>query len=122
MTLMIDAAYDAGLNYIRNNTTVLHILSQEPATFGEVATYTLGTKSSPSIAAPSDRAGGGRECVISAISDGSCSGTDQATHYALVSGTELLLANALDTPQDVTAGNPFTLSQVAFAFPDAVTT
>jgi hypothetical protein len=33
---------DAGLNDIKNNATKLHICSQAPASYGDVATYTLG--------------------------------------------------------------------------------
>lgn len=123
MAYMNDDVYDAGLNEIRNNATTLYICSQEPTTRAEAATtYRLGTKASPVIDAADDKVGGGRECVVGAISDGvvDAAGTNTATHWALVDGTRLLAANALVESQSVTSGNPFTLSAFAFGFEDAV--
>lgn len=121
MAYMIDSAYDAGLNYVRTNATALYICSQEPTTLAEATTtYALGSKSSPTINAPSNRSPNGRECVVAAISDGTVSADGTATHWAIVSGTELLATNTLTQSQAVTNGNPFTLAQFAFAFPDVV--
>lgn len=122
MAYMHDACYDAGLDEIRTNATALYICSQEPTTRTQaVTTYALGSKTSPTIAVPSDKSGGGRECVVSAISDGSCSASGTATHWALVDGTRLLATNTLTSPQAVTNGNPFTLASFPFSFNDAVT-
>lgn len=122
MPYMHDDTYDAGLNVIKNNATTLYICSQEPTTLAEATTtYKLGTKSSPSIAAPSDKAGGGRECVVSAITDGTVNTGGTGTHWALVDGTRLLATNALSASQVLTAGNPFTLASFAFSYNDAVT-
>lgn len=121
MPYMIDAAYDAALNYVQDNATSLHICSQEPATLAEaITTYSLGEKTTPTISEPGDRTGGGRKCTVSAITDGVVDGTDDASHWALVSGTELLAANALDATQGVTSGNPFTLPAFDFGVPDVV--
>lgn len=121
MPYMNDAVYDAGLDEIRTNATVLYICSQEPANLTEASTtYKLATKTTPSIAAPSDKAGGGRECVVSAITDGVVNNNGTATHWAICDGTRLLAANALLASQVVTAPNPFTLAAFAFSFNDAV--
>lgn len=121
MPYMNDAAFDAGLNEIRTNVTTLYICSAEPTSRAEVTTYALGNKSSPTIATPSDKAGGGRECVVSAITDGSVTADGTATHWALVDGTTLWATNALSSSQAVTTGNPFTLTAFSFSFDDAVT-
>lgn len=121
MAYMNDAAYDAGLDEIRTNVTALYICSQEPTTRTQaVSTYGLGTKSSPTIAAPSDKAGGGRECVVSAITDGTVTANGTATHWALVDATRLLATNSLSASQVVSTGNPFTLTAFSFSFDDAV--
>lgn len=120
MPFLPDAALDALLNYVQDSVTVLHICSAEPSTYAEAtSTYTLGNKSSPSVAEPSDRSPNGRECVVSAITDGSVTGTGDASHWALVSASVLLAASTLASTQTVTSGNTFTLAQFAFGVPDA---
>jgi len=122
MAFLSDNVFDQGLNYLDTNAGALHICSQEPTSYAEAtSTYTLGNKTSPAIAAPSDRAGGGREVVVSAISDGEVTGTGTATHWAIVKTTateELLATGALNASQAVTDGNTFTLTQFAIGIPD----
>jgi len=121
MASLSNNVFDSGLNYIDTNTSALHICSQEPTTYTEaITTYTLGNKATPTVSAPADRAGGGREVTISAITDGSVTGDGTATHYALVyaGGTELLAAGALSSSQTVTNGNTFTLTEFAVGIPD----
>ena len=122
MAFLHDDILDDGLQVLTDDANALHICSQEPATYAEATTtYTLGNKTSPAIAAPSDRAGGGREVVVSAISDGEVTGTGTATHWAIVKTTateELLATGALNASQAVTDGNTFTLTQFAIGIPD----
>lgn len=121
MPLIPDAAFDLLLNYIQDSATVLHITSTEATTYAEAtATYDLGDKPTPTIAEPSDRGGGGREIVISAITDGDVTATGTADSWALVSGSVLLAAGQLASSQGVTSGNTFTLAQFAIGVPDAV--
>lgn len=124
MPFIPDAAFDLLLNYIQDDTEALHICSQEPVDYTEAsATYSLGEKTTPSVAEPSDRGGGGREVVISAISDGAVDVTGTATHWALVKDSatsELLATGDLAAPQGVTNGNTFTLTQFTIGVPDAV--
>lgn len=124
MPYMPDLAYDALLNYIQDSVETLYICSSLPTTYTEASsTYKLGTKTSPTVANPSDRSPNGRECVVSAITDGTVNTTGNAGYWALCKDSatsELLAAGALDTPQDVTSGNTFTLAQFAFGVPDAV--
>jgi hypothetical protein len=123
MPYIPDAAFDLLLNYIQDNVEALHICSAEPANYAGLAAVDLGNKQSPSVAEPSDRTPNGREIVVSAITDGSVTATDTATHWALVKDTatsELLATGALSASQGVTSANTFTLTQFAIGVPDAV--
>jgi len=124
MAYINDTSLDAALQDIQDNAEELHICSQEPATYAEAtATYSLGQKTSLSMAEPSDKAGGGREAIVAAISDGAVDGNGTVTHWAIVkaSATSRLLATgSLDESQVVTSGNPFTLTAFAIGMPDAV--
>lgn len=124
MAFMTDNAYDALLNYVRDNGGTLHICSQQPTNYTEAtSTYSLGSKASPTIGAPQNAAGSGREVVVSAITDGSVTATGTASHWAIVKDsatTELLVSDALASSQVVTNGNPFTLPSFAIRVPDAV--
>ena len=121
MALLDNRVYDNGLTVLDTEANKILITSQEATTYTEAnATYALGNSSTLSIAAPSDRAGGGREVVVAAITDGSVSGTGTATHYAIVDtgNTRLLAAGSLSASQSVTTGNTFTLSSVSIGIPD----
>jgi hypothetical protein len=123
MALISDNALDAALAYIRDNTTHLYICSAEPTTYTEAtSTYDLGSKAAPTIAVPSNRTGGGRRILISAITDGSVSATGTASHFALVDtgSSELLVAEALGGTLAVESGGTFTLTQFEVGIPDAV--
>ena len=121
MALLDNRVYDNGLTVLDTEANKILITSQEATTYTEAnATYALGNSSTLSIAAPSDRSGGGREVVVAAITDGSVSGTGTATHYAIVDtgNTRLLAAGSLSASQAVTSGNTFTLSSVSIGIPD----
>jgi len=121
MAFLADTVFDSGLNQIDTLTENLYITSQEATTFTEAATtYKLGTKATPTIAAPADRGGGGREVVISSISDGSVGADGTASHWALTddSGSLLLATGALSSTQAVTNGNTFTLTSFAIGVAD----
>ena len=122
MATLHNNVFDNGLSQLSSNVENLYICSQEPTTFTEASsTYKLGTKSSPSIASPSDRSGGGREVVVAAISDGSVGTSGTATHYALTddSTSTLLATGSLSGGgQTVTSGNTFSLTEFAIGIPD----
>jgi len=123
MPFIRDAAFDAGLNNIQDVVGALHICSQEPTTYTEaVTTYTLGNKASPTVGEPANGVSNGRRVTVSAITDGSVTGTGTATHWALVkttATTDLLATGALSSSQSVTNGNTFTLTAFDVAFADA---
>lgn len=121
MASLSNNVFDSGLNYLDTNASHLYICSTEPTTYTEaITTYALGNKATPTIAAPSDRVGGGREVVVSAITDGSVTADGTAGFYAIVyaGNTELLAAGSLSATQSVTNGNTFTLTEFAIGIPD----
>lgn len=124
MALLHNDIYDNGLDGLAGPNRVLHILSQEPATLGDVPTYTLGQKIDPTIGNPVDRTEGGREVIITAVADGNVSGTGTAAHWAIVDTSEgaerLLVANNLSASQGVTDGNTFTLTEFTIGIPAPV--
>jgi hypothetical protein len=68
---------------------------------------------------PADRAGGGREVEVAAISDGEVTGTGTASHWAITDGSSVLIAaGALSASQAVTDGNTFTLAAFKIGIPD----
>ena len=124
MASLANIVFDSGLSQLSSAgglTENLYITSAEATTYTEAfTTFKLGTKAAPTIAAPSDRGGGGREVVASASTDGTVNTTGTATHYALTddSATLLLAAGSLTAPQAVTATNTFTLTSFAIGIPD----
>ncbi len=121
MAFLNDRVFDEGLSILDLEANAVHVTSAEATDYTEaVSTYTLGLSSSLSIAAPSDRAGGGRKVAVSAISDGAITGTGTVTHYALVDtvNSRLLATAALTASQSVTNGNTFTLATFDIGIPD----
>jgi len=123
MATLNDRVYDNGLSVLDTEADKILITSQEAVDYtGANATYALGNSTTLSIAAPSDRAGGGREVVSAAISDGSVTGTGTATHYAIVDtvNSRLLATGSLTTSQSVATGNTFSLGSFTIGIPDPV--
>lgn len=121
MATLDNRVFDNGLTVLDTEANKLLITSQEAASFTEAnVTYALGNTTSLSIAAPSDRAGGGREVVAAAISDGLVTGNGTATHYAVVDtvNTRLLATGSLTTSQVVSSGNTFSLGSFTIGIPD----
>lgn len=121
MATLGNNVFDQGLNYLDTNGTRLDICSTEPTTYLEAtSTYSLGNKTALNIGAAGDRAGGGREVVVPAITDGSVTATGTAAFYAITNptGTELLATGSLSASQGVTNGNTFTLTSFAVGIPD----
>jgi hypothetical protein len=121
MATLNNRVFDSGLSVLDTEANKIVITSQEATTFTNAnATYALGNSTSLSIAAPSDRSGGGREVVVAAISDGSVTATGTATHYAILDTTNsrLLATSTLSASQSVTSGNSFTLASFTIGIPD----
>ena len=119
--ILHDRVYDNGLTVLDTEADKLYIDSTQATTYTEaITTYALGVKNTPTVSAPADRTGGGREVTVSAITDGSVTGTGTAGFYALVdsSNTRLLAAGPLSATQAVTSGNTFTLTSFKIGIPD----
>lgn len=108
MATVHNSALDASLNYIKNNATVLHICSSAPTSVADMTSKSLGNKASPSLGAPSTITNG-RRITLGAFSDGNVTGTGNASHWVLASGTEVLTVQTLSASQTVTSGNTFSL-------------
>ena len=122
MTFLNDRVLDFGVNELTTNGNALHVCSQEPTTYAEAtSTYTLGNKATPTIGSPADGDANGRKVVVSAITDGSVTGTGTASHFAIVDtgNSRLLATKALASTQAVTSGNTFTLTAIDITIPDA---
>ena len=91
----------------------LHLCSQEPTTYAEVATYSLGVKTNPSFGYPEDSATG-RQLRMLAISNGQSNTNGTATHYALVNAANSKLNQTGNIPQpfSVNAGNSFSVPEL----------
>lgn len=123
MATLDNRVFDNGLTVLDTEANKLLITSQEASSFTEAnATYALGDTTSLSIAAPSDRTGGGREVVAAAISDGSVTDNGTATHYAIVDtvNSRLLATGSLTASQVVSSGNTFSLGSFTIGIPDPV--
>ena len=121
MAALADQIFDSGLNQFNSLTENLYILSGDPGlTWGNIATLGLGSKAAPTVSVAADRAGGGREVTISAITDGNVTATGTASHYALTddSATTILASGSLSASQSVTSGNTFTLTEFTIGIPD----
>ena len=119
--ILHDRVFDNGLTVLDTGADKLYITSSQATTYTEaITTYALGVKNTPTVSAPADRTGGGREVTVSAITDGSVTGTGTAGFYALVdsSNSRMLASNALSATQSVTSGNTFTLTSFKIGIPD----
>ncbi len=122
MAMIGDRVLDNGLTILNTEANQLDICSAEPAVYADVATYTLGNKTAPTISVPADATAGGREVTVSAITDGSVTATGTAAFFCLTDtvNLRLLAATALSATQAVTSGNIFTLTALTIGIPDPV--
>ena len=123
MATLSDRVYDNGLSVLDTEANKILLTSQEATDYtGANVTFALGNSATLSIAAPSDRTGGGREVVVAAVSDGSVTATGTATHYAIVDtvNSRLLATGSLTTSQSVASGNTFSLGSFTIGIPDPV--
>jgi len=114
--------FDEGLDVVAGSNRVLHICDTEPTTYTEASsTYTIGNKSAPTISAPTNE-GTGRKVTISAITDGTVTANDTATHFAIVdTGTSrLLCVQALASSVAVVTSLDFSLTEFDIIYPQPV--
>ena len=116
-----DRLYDFGVDEIYTNGDRLDIQETEPSTYAEAtSTYTLGNKTSLSVGAPENGDANGRKVVVAAITDGTVSGTGTATYFTIcdTGNSRLLIKEELASPQGVSSGNTFTLTEFDITIPD----
>lgn len=123
MPTISDRVFDNGLTVLDTEANAVHICSAEPATYAAATTtVSLGSSASAAFGAPQDNsgAGGGREVVMAAITDGSVTADGTATHFAVVDtvNSRLLVTGALTASQAVTNGNDFSLGAITVGLPD----
>jgi uncharacterized membrane-anchored protein YitT (DUF2179 family) len=120
MAYIHDDVLDNGLSELPSHGNSLVICSQLPTTYLEASsTYLLATKSSPTISSPQDRTPTGRKVTVSAITDGTSSGTGSAAAWAILDtvGGRLLAAQALSESFPIQAGRAWTLTAFDIGFP-----
>lgn len=116
---VIDAAYDAALNYIKNNCNRLDVCSQVPTTRAEaITTYSQANVAMDTgdFTGPADHTTG-RKITVAAQNGLSVTVTAGADHVALTSATELLLVTDF-TEQTLTSGNTVNVGSFEFRIPD----
>jgi hypothetical protein len=121
MATLNNRVFDNGLSVLDTEADRLDITSQEATSYVDAtSTSTLGNSDSLSIAAPSDRSGGGREVVVASIADAPVTGNGTATHYAIVdtANSRLLATGSLTASQVVASGNTFSLGSFTIGIPD----
>ena len=121
MATLNNRVFDNGLTVLDTEANRIDITSQEAASYAEAtSTYTLGNSTSLSIAAPSDRSGGGREVVVAAVADASVTGSGTVTHFSIVDtgNSRLLATGSLTASQVVASGNTFSLGSFTIGIPD----
>lgn len=121
MSAIHDDVLDAALSYFSTYTEKLYICNADPGvTWANIASYGIGSKSSPDFTGPANGDVSGRKITVDAITDGSVTSTDTATHWAITddSATKILASGALASSQAVTNGNTFTLTAIDIEIPD----
>lgn len=125
MVFLSDDVLDNGISQLDTLADRIDITSQEPVNYTEATTtYTLGFKDhggpGTGFASPVDGDASGRKVIATAVTDGSVTGTNTATHWAVsdVSGTALMATNTLSSSQAVTSGNTFTIAAFDIEIPD----
>jgi hypothetical protein len=122
MAFLADSILDNGLQYLTTNGDRVYICETEPTTFTEAtSTYAMGSKTSITIGSPTNGTTSGRKVVLSAITGGTVSANDTATHFAIVDfgSSELLVVQALASGVALTTSQTWSLTAVEVEIPDA---
>lgn len=115
MPFVIDAAFDAALNYLRTNGTRIDFCSQEPTTYaGATSTYSLANETGITLTANANGSPSGRRCTIPDTVSATVTDDGTITHWALTNGSDTLVASgAMSSSYAVLVGggsNTFDLS------------
>lgn len=106
---------DNGLSLMQADATDIFVLSAQPVTYADVATYALGHKTfgagstltGPTAGVPT----GSRKVSTVAVNNGTITANGTAGYYAIVDtvNSRVLAAGPLSATQGVTSGNAFIL-------------
>lgn len=93
----IDAMLDAGLDYISTNATEMYVCTSQPADRAAAITASLTGAITPTFQANLDGDVSGRKKTVDQKVDVAITGTGDASHIALCSGTTLLYVTTCTT-------------------------
>lgn len=117
-----DRVFDNGLTVLDTESTGIYLCSQQPTTYTEaITTYALAAKSSGyTSGSPADGASSGRRVTFPAVTDGTCSATGTATHFAVVDSvnSRLLVTHTLSASVATATGATMTLAAFDVTKPD----
>jgi hypothetical protein len=114
---------DNGLLGLKANATHIYICSQQPMSFADATTnFALGNMNFGAgnvFTGPTNRTPNGRQITTVAVTNGTVTGTGNATRWAIVDAVNsaLLIDNDLASAQAVTAGNVFSIPAFNFGIP-----
>ena len=113
-----DAGLDAGLDWY-SDCDEQHVCSQQPLTYADVATYSLGKATMASgDFVKSDNSPDGRKVTV-ASKTFTATGTGTGTHIALVKTTDSTLRRvATASNLSITSGTGYTIQSWTFALRD----
>ena len=118
MSTLSNSVLDGGLDYLVAETTTLHICNTEPTTYSQATGSASLGSGSCSVTGPSDGSPDGRHATVGAVTGGSVTATGTATHYALVSGSELLATGDISPTRSVNAFDTFSSPSSTVTFRD----
>lgn len=122
MAYLNDEVLDGGLDYAVANGTKIDICNADPGSvYANVTTNTIGNKTGLTLTGPAAAAVDGRTATVPAITDGTVTANDDATHWALTDGTSIVVASGPLTngPYTVATSSPFTLDAILLTIRDA---
>lgn len=122
MAYLHNDVYDDGLNTLTNDGNAIWLLAAETTDYATANTNKLATKTSPTISAPGNRSGGGREVTVSAFTDGTVAaeGTGSYWHIVDTVNSKVLAIDAVTNPQTLYVGNPWSGGSFKIGIPGPV--
>ena len=110
-----DVRIDLELDVLES--TNIHVCSQQPVTYADIATYMLAEQVISGAFTKADGATG-RKTTVPAQSGLTISNTGTATHVAISNGTDTLMAVTTATSQALTQGGTLDIPQWAMTVGD----
>ena len=115
----IDAMLDSALSYISTNATELYVCTAEPTDRANAIAISLIGAATPSFTGPVNGDTSGRKLTVDEEASVAITGSGDATHIALCSGTTLLYVTTCTT-QTLASGGTVTVPLWDIEIADAV--